>query len=83
MRIEKVARDEKISGLILDLRLGEVGFSTVEELRAAIGKVRAGNKKVYAIIRSAANRDFLVATACDEICMPPSGADGKTAYMPR
>ena len=73
-RLDRVSKDDKITGLILDLRLGEVNFSTVEELRAAIARVRAGNKKVYAVVRSATNRDFLIATACDEICMPPSGA---------
>ena len=72
-RLDKVAKDDKLNGLILDLRLEEVGFSTVEELRAAIGRVRAANKKVYAVVRSATNRDYLVAGACDEICMPPSG----------
>ena len=73
-RFEKASKDEKITGLILDLRLSEVGFSTVEELRAAIGRVRAADKKVYAVVRSASNRDYLISTACDEVCMPPSGA---------
>jgi protease-4 len=35
--------------------------------------VRAAGKKVYAVCRSATNRDYLIATACDEIAMPPSG----------
>src|SRR5262245_10526055 len=69
-RIDKAAKDDKINGLILDLRLGEVSFSTVEEIRAAIGRVRSANKKVYGVVRSATNRDYLVAAACDEICMP-------------
>ena len=73
-RLDKVAKDDKVSGLILDLRLEEISFSTVEEIRSAIGRIRDSKKKVYAVVRSAANRDFLIATACDEICMPPSGA---------
>ncbi len=72
-RLDKAAQDEKLSGLILDLRLSEVGFATTEELRAAIRRVRAANKKVYAVVRSAANRDYLIAAACDEICIPPAG----------
>lgn len=73
-RFEKAAQDKKLTGVILDLRLGEVNMATVEELRSAIGKVRAAGKKVYAVCRSAANRDYLIAAACDEIAMPPSGA---------
>jgi protease-4 len=72
-RLEKVANDDKLAGLILDLRLGEIGFAHVEELRQAIAKVRAKGKHVHAFVRSATTRDYLVASACTSITVPASG----------
>ena len=36
--------------------------------------MRKAGKKVYADVHSASTRDYLVATACDEIVMPESGS---------
>jgi protease IV len=73
-RLDKAAKDEKISGLVLRLREPDIGLAKVDELRSAIGRIRKAGKKVYADVHSAGNKDYLVASACDEIIMPPSGS---------
>ena len=39
-----------------------------------IGRLRAAGKKVYADVDSVMTRDYLIAAACDEVVMPPSGS---------
>ena len=73
-RLDKAAKDEKIGGVVLRLRDPQIGLAKVDELRAAIARVRKAGKKVYADVHSASTRDYLVATACDQIIMPESGS---------
>jgi len=72
-RFEKAAADDSIQGIVLNLRSPAIGTGKVNELRAAIQKFRQGGKKVYAQLEIASSRDYLIATACDEIIMPESG----------
>jgi protease-4 len=73
-RLDKIAKDSKISGVLLEVREPDLGLGKVDELRAAIGRLRKAGKKVYADVQSASSKDYLVASACDEIFMPPSGS---------
>ena len=72
-RLDKARKDDKISGVVLQLRGLEIGRGKVNELRAAIQKTRASGKRVVADLQTATGPDFLVAIACDEIVMPESG----------
>jgi protease IV len=72
-RLDKAAKDEKIAGVVLRLREPNIGLGKVDALRAAVARVRKAGKKVYADVHSAGTKDYLVATACDEIIMPESG----------
>jgi len=72
-RIDKAAKDEKVAGLVLKVRSPHVGLGKVDELRAAIARFRNSGKRVYADVQSARTKDYLVAAACNEIVMPPSG----------
>ena len=72
-RLDKAAKDSKISGVVLELRDPEIGLGKVAELRDAISRVRKAGKKVYADVHSATSKDYLIASACTEIVMPPSG----------
>ena len=72
-RFERAAKDDSIQGIVLDLRSPGVGYGKLNELRAAIHKFRKSGKKVYAQLEIATARDYLIATACDEIIMPESG----------
>ncbi len=72
-RIDKVAEDNSVEGLILDIRPMALGRGKLNELSAAVGRVRAAGKKVYAQIESAMGAQYLLASACDEVVMPESG----------
>ncbi len=72
-RIKKAADDEKLAGVIVHIDNPTVGWAKVHELRAAIAKVRAKGKPVYAWMESASTPDYLLAAACDRIMLPESG----------
>ena len=73
-RLDKAAGDDKINGVVLRLREPNIGLAKVGELRAAVARVRAQGKKVFADVHSASTRDYLVAAACDQVIMPESGS---------
>jgi protease-4 len=72
-RLDKARKDDKISAVILQLRSLEIGRAKIDELRAAVAKLRAAGKRVIADLQTATGGDYLVALACDEIVMPESG----------
>lgn len=72
-RIDDAKNDAKIGGIVLQIRDPEAGRGRIEELRSAIARVRKAGKRVYADVRSADSKSYLIASACDEIVMPESG----------
>jgi len=73
-RLDKAAKDDKLSGVVLRIRSPELGLGKVDELRGVIGRLRAAGKKVYADVDSVMTKDYLIAAACDEVIIPPSGS---------
>ncbi len=73
-RIDRAAKDDKIGGIVLRLQNPALGSAKVGELRAAVARARKAGKKVYALVDDITNGDYLLAAACDEIIMPPSGS---------
>ena len=71
-RIDKAADDEEITGVILDIKTPTLGWAKLNEFRAAIDRVRAKKKKVYAYVDSGLAMDYLLAASCDEVIMPES-----------
>jgi protease IV len=72
-RLDKAAKDDKVAAVMLRIRSPELGRGKVDEIRAAIARVRKTGKKVYADVDAADTRAYLIASACDEIVLPPSG----------
>ena len=72
-RIKKAKDDAKIQGLYLELVGVHIGRGKLNELRRAITDFRKTGKKAFAYIESAEAGDYLVAAACDEVCIPESG----------
>ncbi|MCH7752600.1 MAG: S49 family peptidase, partial [Planctomycetes bacterium] len=72
-RLDKAAQDDRIAGVILEIRPAALARGKLNELSAAILRVRGSGKKVYAHLESAMGAQYLLATACDEIVMPESG----------
>ncbi len=72
-RIKKASKDDNIHALYLQIDGLSIGWGKVDELSRAIAGVRKSGKKVFAYLESGSTKDYLVALACDEICVPQSG----------
>jgi protease-4 len=72
-RIKKAKDDSSISGLVLQLNDLSIGYEKVDELRRAIADFRKAGKKAFAYMDSGSTKEYLVAAACDEVCLPESG----------
>lgn len=72
-RLDKASKDEDLSAVILHINGPSIGWAKLNELRISIQKVRQKGRKVYAWMESASTKDYLLATACDEIVLPESG----------
>jgi protease-4 len=72
-RIHKAAKDKNIQGLFLELDGLGIGWGKLHELRKAIADFRGSGKKSFAYLESGDTKDFLLAIACDEVCLPESG----------
>ncbi|MBN2023733.1 MAG: signal peptide peptidase SppA [Pirellulales bacterium] len=72
-KFEQVAEDEKIAAVVLEVDEADVGGGKVHEIREAIARVRKAGKPIYAMLTAAEGGQYLIACACDEIVMTPSG----------
>jgi len=67
-------RDDRLKTVLLRIRPLGIGWGKAEELRGAIGRLRAAGRRVVAYVELAAfgaNREYYVASAADEIYVPP------------
>jgi protease-4 len=72
-RIKKAKNDKAIQALYLEVDGIGVGWGKLDELRAAIADFRKAGKKAFAYIETGSSKDYLVAIACDRICVPEAG----------
>ncbi|MFM9059351.1 MAG: signal peptide peptidase SppA [Planctomycetaceae bacterium] len=71
-RIDKAAADGRVKALVLVVESPDLGRGRVDELRAAIARVRAAGKTVAAHLVGGSPAQFMVAAACDTVMMPPA-----------
>lgn len=72
--LEKAAADARIEGVVIDLGRGSnLGLAKIEELRAAIRRVRDAGKPVYAWAEMYDRSSLLLAAACDSVLLAPGG----------
>jgi len=69
-RIKKAGDDADVKALMLDVQSG-VGRGQANEIRTALKNFKKTGKKVYACIEAADSGSYLIATAADDISMPP------------
>jgi protease IV len=67
----RAAEDERISGLVLDLRSLSTDWAKIEEIRQAVASFRENDKPIYAFFDGAGTREYALAAAADEIFMSP------------
>jgi protease-4 len=73
-RIKKARDDKEVRALYLQIDGLGVGWGKVDELRRAIHNFRTAGKKAFAYLDSIDGMgEYLVACACDEVCVPESG----------
>src|SRR5207248_8911825 len=72
-QFRKAKVDKRITAVLLDIDISEVGWAKSEEIRDAITDFRSSGKPVYAYMETGLNKDYYIATACDKIFVPPPG----------
>jgi protease-4 len=72
-RIKRAKDDADIQALYLQIDGLSIGWGKLDELRRAVADVRKAGKKVYAYMEAGVGKDYLLAIACDEVCMPEGG----------
>ncbi len=69
--LDAAIRDPELGGLVIKVSLVGGGLGKAEELRQAILKLRGAGKKVFAVLLTAADAEYLVASAADRIYAVP------------
>ena len=72
-RLRGLAKEDKLTGLLLRLEGIEISLPDVVELRAAMHNFRAAGKKLACHAENASNAAYLVLAACDQIGLAPLG----------
>ncbi len=73
LALREAAADPDIEGLFLDVGGLGVGWSQTQELRAALLEFRAAGKPCKAWAEALTNKEYLLASACDELHLAPAG----------
>jgi protease-4 len=77
--LRKAERDERLAVVVLRVRDLGIGWAKAQELRGAIGDLRARGRRVIAYLETSklgANVEYYVATAADEIRASPASRSG-------
>ncbi|MEP7352381.1 MAG: signal peptide peptidase SppA [Acidobacteriota bacterium] len=69
--LKKAAADARIKAVVVSPSGLSVGWAKLEELRAQILDFKKSGKPVYAYLHGAGTKEYYVATAADQIFMPP------------
>ena len=72
-RLRALAKDDKLTGLVLRIEGVEVSLPDVVELRAAMHDFRSAGKKLVCHTEDASNATYLVLAACEQIGIAPLG----------
>ncbi|MEO7097539.1 MAG: signal peptide peptidase SppA [Polyangiales bacterium] len=72
-RLRALAKDDKLTGVVLRVEGVEVSLPDVVELRTAMHDFRTAGKKLVCHTEDASNATYLVLAACDQIGIAPLG----------
>lgn len=72
-RLDAAATDKDVAAVWLRIENPAIGRGKIYEVRAAIARLRKANKPVIAELTTATGGDYLLAGACQQVVMPPSG----------
>ncbi|HPC84763.1 MAG TPA: signal peptide peptidase SppA [Thermoanaerobaculaceae bacterium] len=72
--IDAAREDQRIKTLVLDLaEMGSAGMTKLEDLKAALGRFRASQKKIIATADSYDQYSYYLAACADEVWLNPQG----------
>jgi protease IV len=72
-RLRKAQKDPQVRAVYLQIEGLSIGWGKLEELTRAVAGLRKSGKKVFAYLDAADTKDYLLALACDEVCLAPPG----------
>lgn len=76
--LAEAARDDRIKGVLLKGSFAPAGYgtsyATLQEVRAALLKIKAAGKPIQAYLQYPDTRDFYFASVADNIALDPNGA---------
>jgi protease-4 len=71
--IKKATVDERIVGILLNIKNFRMNFTVTQEIRDALITFRKSGKKLFAYLEVARMRSYFLVSPADKIYMPPSG----------
>jgi protease IV len=72
--IEQAARDRKIAAMELTLDNLVIGWGRLSALRRSLLQFRRSGKPIYCFMESGGNAEYFLASACDQIFIPPASS---------
>ncbi|HEU4477861.1 MAG TPA: signal peptide peptidase SppA [Pyrinomonadaceae bacterium] len=73
LQLKKAKVDNRIKAVVLEINMSGAGWGKAEEIRDAVADFRTSGKPVYAYMEFGMNKEYYIATACDQIYMAPPG----------
>lgn len=72
-QFRKAKVDNRIGAIKLHIDFPSIGWGKADELRDAIKDFKTSGKPVYAYMEMGTNREYYIATAADQVFLPPAG----------
>jgi protease-4 len=72
--IQKAKNDESIKGIMIKPNWGEYSMGSAQEMREAINDFKSSGKKAICYMEIAGNKEYYIASSCDQILMNPAGS---------
>jgi protease-4 len=81
--IDHAKSDDKIAGLVVKISMPQMGWAKTQEIRSHLLAFRKSNKPSVCYLHGdlILNRDYYLATACDQIWIVPTAPLGITGLM--
>ncbi|MEK6797487.1 MAG: signal peptide peptidase SppA [Planctomycetota bacterium] len=73
-RFEKWSKDERVGAVLLNVSNLTLPLADVQELRGGLARLHDAKKKVFAFLNAPTPQGYLLASAADELAIPPTGA---------
>ncbi len=71
--LHRASKSQKIVALMLTLESLDSGWARLSDIRRALVRFRQSGKPIYCFMTEGGNAEYYLASACDQIFMPPAG----------